>query len=147
MKMKKLSLICAICFMAIAGFSQSVQPSSKVAAGIEQSHIQSFTNEELNYWNYYSSHSYTIHGEAKTTEGVPMLSSVLKEGVALDVETLSNETFNPLQLRVNPLSTESQFFILDGTNKVLQLFSQEIIDRNYSMHKVNEAKKLRNQNK
>lgn len=147
MKMKKLSLICAISFMAIAGYSQRVQPSSKVVVGLEQSHIQSLSNDELNYWNYYSGNSYVIHSEAKTTEGVPLLSSVLKEGVTLEMVTLSNENFNPLQLEATPHVNESQFFILDGTNKVLQLFSQEIIDKNYRMHQINEAKKLRNLNK
>lgn len=137
--MRSLLLSCAFALLTTIGFSQNAEPSLKVKQGLTSAELQSTDSNRMNYLNYYSSNSYVVHPEAKSTEGIPMLSSVLKSGKTMPSgETLNQENFNPLEYDVTPLPEESQFFLVDGTNKVVQFYSKALIDMQYGRFITNE---------
>jgi len=125
--------------MASIGFSQNVQPSSKVNAGFDKASLKALNDSQLEYWNFYAQNSYIVHDEAKSTE-LPLLSSVLKPGKPAVSGTITQENFNPFNYAITPLQFETQLFLIDGTNKMVQIHSQSTIDQYFDNYQVNQAK-------
>lgn len=138
--MRTLNLFIAVACILIAtsAFSQVISPVSKVREGMTSASLQSMSSNQVEYLNFFSQQGYVVHNEAKTIDGMPLLSSVLKnENSLADGENLNQDNFNPLNYNITPRASESQFFLVDGTSKVVQIYSQSLIDQLYSSHLTN----------
>lgn len=139
--MRKLLFTCALALLAQMGYSQNVQPSTKVRQGFDQKALHAMNDSQVEYLNYFVNNSYIVHNEAKTKDGLPLLSSVLKQGKSpIAAENLNQADFNPLNYNITVHPSESQFFLVDGSNKVVQIHSQATIDMQYDRFLVNQQK-------
>jgi len=141
MKMRNLLVTGAFAMMAFVGFSQNVQPSVKVVQGLGKNAAKALNESQIEYQNYFGQFGYVVDVATKNTEGLPLLSSVLKPGkTAMDAATVTQDNFNPFLYNITPLPNEQQFFLVDGTNKTVQIHSQATIDQYYGYYQTNQAK-------
>jgi len=139
--MKKLIFTCLVVFTALVGHTQNVQPNSKVLQSFDSKALQAMNDSQIEYMNYFVKNGFVVHNEAKTKEGLPLLSSVLKQGKTESSGTgITQESFNPYNYNITVLPNESQFFLIDGTNGVVQIHSQSTIDMQYDRYLVNQKK-------
>ncbi len=145
--MKILFMSAAFACCAVIGQAQAV-PSNKVLQSFESSALSTMADEQVKYYNFIGANSYVVHNEAKTKDGLPLLSSVLKPGKpTINGAELNQENFNPFDYNVTPLPSEAQFFLIDGTSKVVQFHSKATIDMQYDWMITNERNQAKGQNK
>jgi hypothetical protein len=140
----KLALSVACIFFSIVVSAQGVVPNDKVKAAFPAEELAALTPERIDYLNFYSENAFTIHTTGKNSEGTPLLSTTANNGKSI---TAGAEGLNILLYSIQPLDFDSQFFIIDGTEQVLQVFSQTRIDTLYERFKINRAKLEKNKAK
>lgn len=139
--MRKVLLTGTFALLTLVGFTQKVQPSSKVVQGHDQKALQVMNDNQLEYLNYFADYGFIVHNEAKTKEGLPLLSTVLKQGKSqMTAESINQTSFNPFDYNVTPQPSEAQFYLVDGSNKVVQIHSQSTIDQQYDRYLINQKK-------
>ncbi len=140
----KLTLSLVSIFFSLFAMAQSVEPNDKVKAAFTAEELATFTPERIDYLNFYVENAFTIHAAGKTTEGTPLLSSTANNAKSI---TAGADGLNILLYTIQPLEFDSQFYIIDGTEQVLQVFSQSRIDTLYERFKINRAKLEKNKKK
>lgn len=139
MKIKLLALF-ALLISVVAQAQNSTQPSSKVAAALTTEELAGKSDMDIQYLNFVAEKGFVIHEAGKEGKTYANLSTVLKSQFAsTPLSTLSAETFNPFM--VNASRDGHQFYKIDGTDKVVQIYSDSYATNLFSDYLINQRKK------
>jgi hypothetical protein len=140
MKIKLLAIIAL--FISVVTQAQTTQPSSKVASAFTQEELNGKSEMDIRYMNFVADKGFVMHQAGKEGAFYPNLSSVLKvQFGGMPVNTLTTETFNPFM--VNSSRDTHQFFKIDGTDMVVQIYSDSYATTIFSDFLINERNKAR----
>ncbi|MFM9985116.1 MAG: hypothetical protein ACKVOK_07785 [Flavobacteriales bacterium] len=141
-KFKNFLLLSAALVAAFSFTVDKIVPNSKLAAAFTAKQLAEKTDAQIDFMNYVSTKGYIIHQESKSEE-FPLLSTVLKAEFisSFDFNNLSNDNFNPYMLTVSPGESHS-FYLVDGTSKTVQLYSESFIQKRFGQIKTNEKNAL-----
>jgi hypothetical protein len=140
MKIKLLAIIAL--FISVVTQAQTTQPSSKVASAFTQEELNGKSEIDIRYMNFVAEKGFVMHQAGKEGVSYPNISSVLKAQFSnTPVNTLSAATFNPFM--VNASRDIHQFFKIDGTDMVVQIYSDSYATTIFSDFLINERNKAR----
>ncbi len=95
---------------------------------------------DIRYMNFVADKGYKIHQGGKEGSAYPMLSSALKtQFTAIPLKTLTEGSFNPYM--VNSNRDGHQFFKIDGTNLIVQIYSDAYAKLIFNDFLINERSK------
>ena len=106
-------LLIAVCLI-VAAFTASAQASEKVKQAFSAQELAQKSNDEVAFLNFYADKCYVVHESGKTGQTYPLLSTV--------APSFTMDSFNPLMVQGS--RDQHRFFTVDGTNKVVQLYSE-----------------------
>lgn len=131
----------------LAVSAQSDNGQAKLNQAISGTELNELSAEEKNELAFYAERGYRVHESGKSGESYPLLSSALKNGVAApDFSNLNQENFNPLMFNFGERS-EHQFFLIDGTDKVVQVYEAGYCNMRYQQYKVTKENSEKRKNK
>ena len=118
--------------MAVNVIAQGITPSAKLSAVYSAAELSQMSAEKKDQLGYFATKCYSIHEKAKA-EGYPLLSSAIdaKFSKQVSYKSLTLDNFNPLMLRADLDRTDHLFFVIDGTDKVVQIYSEDYADMRY----------------
>ena len=120
--MRKIPLLVALLFLACAMSAQTNTPSPKVKAAFQEK-LERLSNEELDYLNFVAERGYVVHEANKQGANQPLLSAHLKPGHEGAERTYAADPASINPFAVDGERSEHQFYQIDGTGRVLQVYS------------------------
>ncbi len=113
------------------------EPQPKLIQGLSASELSVLSENQLEYYNFLSNFGYRVHAEMKSTD-LPLLSSVIKPQFSnsLNYLEISQENFNPFVFSTG-IPNNHLFFQVDGTTKMVQLYSASFCEHLYARHQTN----------
>ncbi len=134
--MKILALILGV-FLSYYSFAQATSSSNKIANGLTQNEIASLSADELNRIEFFANKGFTVHQNGKENESYPLLSATKKTGLAsIDYSAITQTNFNPLLFNF-PSRESHLFYRIDGTDMVVQIFSDGYCDMRFEQYETN----------
>ncbi len=116
--------------------AQTDAAKAKLEQAIQAAELDALSNDEQLQLSFYATQGFRVHESGKPGENYPSLSSVLKSGsTAPDYAAINQENFNPLLFNFGERS-EHQFFNIDGTDKVVQIYEEGYCMMKYQQNKV-----------
>jgi hypothetical protein len=124
---------------ALACFASSAQSdatNTKLTTALSANELSALTEDDKLQLEFYASKGFRIHESGKPGENYPLLSSFLKGSMpSPNYASLNQENFNPLMFNFGERS-EHQFFTIDGTDKVVQIYEAGYCAMRYQQYKV-----------
>lgn len=141
--MRKIPLFLALLFMACAASAQTSSPSPKVKAAFHGK-FEQMSNEELDYLNFVAERGYFVHEANKEGANQPLLSAHLKPDFAGASSTFATDPSSINPFAVDGSRNGHQFYKIDGTSRVLQIYSDSycrILYRDFVNNRKNHPEK------
>lgn len=128
--------------MAVNVIAQTTNAASKMNAVYSSQELSAMAPDQKAQLSHFSTDGYAIIDLNKGAE-YALLSSVIDPRFAksINYKNLNKDNFNPLMLRSGLDRTNHLFFVIDGTNKVVEIYSTRFANRRYEQFKTEQNNK------
>jgi hypothetical protein len=135
-RMKRLTVVLVLVLGALIGQAQTTTPSQKVSNALTPQELSSLTPSEIGYFNFVAERGFVFHQMGKDGQEYPLLSTTLKS--QFKGSKMTAESFNPLMLTNWSERNTHKFYRVDGTDMVVQIYSDSFATTLYSDYLINQ---------
>lgn len=129
-------VVLALCSLGAIG--QSANTGKKPGGNSTGKTVQPSNTEHPDWQNFLATHMCIIH-DVDAEKALGYTEITLENPGNIDLNSLTTETFNPLQFNITPLPNEQQYLHIAGTSKVIFVYSKARLDVLFERYLTNKA--------